>query len=304
MIYRKKDKLVNDIKNGLLDKKPVPMVESVEVPSIDMIEAQEKFETEHSIDTNIDVSKMAESMNVKVPDWEQKIINEGGNGLNKHKKKAIVENKLQEFNTKFINAEAIRNAEKSNAMLNNSKRVDILESLSKVEKNLSNKIDANRKSMSETIDTNVKAISEVLTNTSKRNYKEHKIGDRVHLGFGAKGGAGFTGNITKFEGDSVHVKTTNGKTYKGPTRFLSKLHEEIQEVNEISQKTIENYQNKSRNSLINVHVDKGIADFNHYIAQTDNGKSNAKKELDSASKTIKKREKGLSLAQRLLNRGK
>ena len=293
MIYRKKDNLVNDIKNGLIDKKSVPLVENVEVTSINMIEEQEKFETEHSVDTNIDVAKMAESLNVKVPEWEQKIINEGGNGLNKAKKKAIVETQVHGFRPQFLDVTAIRNLEESVATLSKDKNGSILEALHKIEQDFPEKISAGRKALSETIETNVKAISEVLTNTSKKNFREHKIGDRVHLGFGSKGGAGFTGNVTKFEGDSVHVKTSSGKTYKGPIRYLSKLSEEIEEVNEISQKTIASYQDKSRKSMYNAHIDKGAAAF-HGI----------KAVKDKATKTIVKREKGLTLAQRLLNRGK
>lgn len=48
------------------------------------------------------------------------------------------------------------------------------------------------------------------------------IGDRVHLGLGAKGGAGFFGKLTKNEGGSAEIQHDNGKTYKGPSRFLSK----------------------------------------------------------------------------------
>jgi hypothetical protein len=48
------------------------------------------------------------------------------------------------------------------------------------------------------------------------------IGDRVHLGFGAKGGAGFPGRLTKIEGNTAHIVHDSGKTYSGPLRFLSK----------------------------------------------------------------------------------
>lgn len=51
---------------------------------------------------------------------------------------------------------------------------------------------------------------------------EFNVGDKVHLGFGAKGGAGFNGTITKIEGSEVHIKNPEGKTYKGPMRFVSK----------------------------------------------------------------------------------
>lgn len=49
-----------------------------------------------------------------------------------------------------------------------------------------------------------------------------KVGDKVHLGFGAKGGAGFNGVITAIEGDTVHIKNDQGRTFKGPVRYLSR----------------------------------------------------------------------------------
>jgi hypothetical protein len=48
------------------------------------------------------------------------------------------------------------------------------------------------------------------------------VGDRAWLGFGAKGGAGFPGKITKLDDHSVSILHDNGKTYSGPRKFLSK----------------------------------------------------------------------------------
>jgi hypothetical protein len=48
------------------------------------------------------------------------------------------------------------------------------------------------------------------------------VGDKVHLGFGTKGGAGFEGTVTKVEGDTVFIKNTEGRTFKGPLRLVSK----------------------------------------------------------------------------------
>lgn len=48
------------------------------------------------------------------------------------------------------------------------------------------------------------------------------VGDRVHLGFGAKGGTGYFGKLTKLDAHSAEVLHDNGKTYKGPAKFLSK----------------------------------------------------------------------------------
>ena len=52
--------------------------------------------------------------------------------------------------------------------------------------------------------------------------EEWGVGQKVHLGFGARGGAGFYGTITKLSGASVEIKNPQGKTYKGPTSYLSK----------------------------------------------------------------------------------
>lgn len=56
----------------------------------------------------------------------------------------------------------------------------------------------------------------------KKLKEEYSVGDNVHLGFGAKGGAGFKGKITKIDGDYVHVRSHyNGKEYRGPSKFLT-----------------------------------------------------------------------------------
>ena len=52
-----------------------------------------------------------------------------------------------------------------------------------------------------------------------------KVGDNVHLGFGAKGGAGFKGKIIKIDGKNVHIKNPKGKEYKGPMKFVTSMEE-------------------------------------------------------------------------------
>jgi hypothetical protein len=52
--------------------------------------------------------------------------------------------------------------------------------------------------------------------------EDFKVGEKVHLGFGAKGGAGFYGVVTKVEGETVEIKHENGKTYTGQKRFTSR----------------------------------------------------------------------------------
>ena len=51
---------------------------------------------------------------------------------------------------------------------------------------------------------------------------EWNVGDKVHLGFGAKGGAGFDGVIEKMEGNFVFIKNNKNRTFKGPIKHLSK----------------------------------------------------------------------------------
>lgn len=59
------------------------------------------------------------------------------------------------------------------------------------------------------------------TKLAKGMNEAYKVGDKVHLGFGTKGGAGFYGKITKIEGDTVHIENESGKSYKGPMRLVS-----------------------------------------------------------------------------------
>ncbi len=63
--------------------------------------------------------------------------------------------------------------------------------------------------------------------SESRNTSENhlKLGDKIHLGFGTKGGAGFIGKLSKISDHEVEIKHENGKTYKGPKRFVSKLNE-------------------------------------------------------------------------------
>lgn len=57
---------------------------------------------------------------------------------------------------------------------------------------------------------------------------EVKVGDKVHLGFGAKGGAGFNGTVTKIEGSTVHIKNDQGRTFAGPLKFVSTQSEDVE----------------------------------------------------------------------------
>jgi hypothetical protein len=42
-----------------------------------------------------------------------------------------------------------------------------------------------------------------------------KVGDKVHVGYMVKGGSGVEGVVEKIEGDYVHIKNPEGRTFKG-----------------------------------------------------------------------------------------
>jgi small-conductance mechanosensitive channel len=50
---------------------------------------------------------------------------------------------------------------------------------------------------------------------------EFRVGDKVHLGFGVKGGAGFYGVVTKIDDRMVKIRNPEGKTYTGPVSRLT-----------------------------------------------------------------------------------
>jgi hypothetical protein len=81
-----------------------------------------------------------------------------------------------------------------------------------------------------------------LSGTAKVNATEeveidegHKVGDKVHAGFGAKGGAGFKGTVHKVEDGFVHINVGKGKygdrIVKAPKHLVTKEEVEIKEAN-------------------------------------------------------------------------
>ncbi len=58
-----------------------------------------------------------------------------------------------------------------------------------------------------------------------------KVGDNVHLGFGAKGGTGFKGKVIKIDSNNVHIKNSKGKEYKGPMKFSLRKKLTLMKVN-------------------------------------------------------------------------
>lgn len=80
-------------------------------------------------------------------------------------------------------------------------------------------------------------LPESLIKTANELLEANKfqVGKKIHLGFGAKGGTGFIGKITKVDHDNkeIHIENDKGKTYKGPMRFASHLNEDVQ-IDEIS----------------------------------------------------------------------
>jgi hypothetical protein len=67
-----------------------------------------------------------------------------------------------------------------------------------------------------------KALSSGPKSNPVATHDAFSVGDRVHLGFGAKGGAGYFGKLTKLSDHEVEIAHDNGKTYSGPRRLLSK----------------------------------------------------------------------------------
>ena len=77
------------------------------------------------------------------------------------------------------------------------------------------------------------AAKKVMDESSHHNFKE---GDKVHLGMGAKGGAGYKGTLSKLEGDTAHVEIDDPTAKFGPRvvkGHVSKLtKEEVEQVDE------------------------------------------------------------------------
>ena len=65
---------------------------------------------------------------------------------------------------------------------------------------------------------NAKKLNKEATTSDTLLFK----GDKVHLGTGSKGGAGVEGTVIEFDKWDVTIKSPNGKTYKGPRKFLTK----------------------------------------------------------------------------------
>lgn len=69
--------------------------------------------------------------------------------------------------------------------------------------------------------------------------ESYQVGDKVHLGFGQKGGAGYDGTVHKIEGDQVHVKIGTGAVFKGdrivvgPRKHVT-MKEEAEQIDELS----------------------------------------------------------------------
>jgi hypothetical protein len=66
-------------------------------------------------------------------------------------------------------------------------------------------------------------MTKLVPVSKRKEGKDSEVtpGAKVHLGFGAKGGAGFEGVVTKVEGDTVFIKNSEGRTFKGPLRLVS-----------------------------------------------------------------------------------
>lgn len=72
------------------------------------------------------------------------------------------------------------------------------------------------KTFKEYFEENLAAESEQLDEESC------KVGDQVHVGHMVKGGAGVEGKVEKIEGNHVFVKNSEGRTFKGLLKNVSK----------------------------------------------------------------------------------
>ena len=80
-----------------------------------------------------------------------------------------------------------------------------------------------------------------------------KVGDKVHVGHGSKGGAGVEGIVTKIEGDTVHIRSlkaeisglTKKPTYKQYKGDIRNVTVESEQIDEISKDKLRDYKHKA-----------------------------------------------------------
>lgn len=84
------------------------------------------------------------------------------------------------------------------------------------------------------------------------NLPNIKLGDQVHLGFGAKGGAGFYGEVVGIDGRNITIKHENGKIYQGPIDYVTPNEnlEELDMPGAIAMATADAAQERERNKKI------------------------------------------------------
>lgn len=89
----------------------------------------------------------------------------------------------------------------------------------------------------------------------ERLKESYQVGDKVHLGFGQKGGAGYDGTVHKIEGDQVHVKIGTGAVFKGdrivvgPRKHVT-MKEEAEQLDELKSTTLKKYIKGASQSLV------------------------------------------------------
>jgi hypothetical protein len=108
-----------------------------------------------------------------------------------------------------------------------------------------------------------------------------KVGDKIHLGFGAKGGTGFKGTVTKIAGNMVHIKNDDGKEYKGPMKFVTGEEVDLDEAIVVGKSYKIKKVIKGRVAYVEVAVTdykkgSGIDDVVHYIYKGKAGKMPAR----------------------------
>jgi preprotein translocase subunit YajC len=114
------------------------------------------------------------------------------------------------------------------------------------------KIDANHNGKIDAEDFKILRKKKGMKEEVEEIDEDHKVGDKVHAGFGAKGGAGFKGTVHKVEDGFVHINIGKSKygdrIVKAPKRFVTK--EEVEEIDELSKGTLGSYVKKSNKELV------------------------------------------------------
>jgi len=104
-------------------------------------------------------------------------------------------------------------------------------------------------------------IDDILSLKESEKVENIQVGDKIHLGFGSKGGAGFTGHVKKVTDGMVVIQHPTGNEYIGHISRATKLEEptdyykmasryfyrteDVEGLNELSRETLKAYIKKA-----------------------------------------------------------